>query len=302
MRTPLQGTCPLVSARIGGAMRPVAASRAPQAAARGLARLAASFMVLALLSAAAFAQAGKTASDKRARKVIDEAVAALGGDKFLTIEDRVESGRAYSFYRDELSGLSIAKIYTRYLTVTPSKSGEDLGLRERQAFGKDQDTATVFREDEAVNINWRGAKPVPKEQFARYKDSTLRNIFYILRQRLNEPGLNFESRGLEVMDYQPTEVVDIIDSENRVTTVYFHQSTKLPVAQKYSSRDPQTKERNDEVTRFGRYRDNGGIQWPQQITRERNGEKIFQIFSESVTFNQDLTDDLFSTLAVTRKK
>ncbi len=245
---------------------------------------------------------GKTAADERAKKVINEAVAALGGAKFLNVEDRIESGRAYSFYHERLSGLSIAKIYTRYLTVAPSKSGAELGIRERQAFGKNQDTATVFREDEAANINWRGAKPVPKEQFARYKDSMLRNIFYILRQRFNEPGLVFESRGAAVVDYQPVEVVDIIDSENRLVTVYFHQSTKLPVAQKYSWRDPATKERNDETTRFGRYRDNDGIQWPQEITRERNGEKIYQIFSESVTFNQDLTDELFNIAALPANK
>jgi hypothetical protein len=258
-------------------------------------------LALCIASFHAFAQ-GHTESDARAKRVIDDALAALGGQKFLNMQDRVESGRAYSFYNDRLSGLSIAKIYTRYLTVPPSQSGEELGLRERQVFGKDQDTAVVFREDGAVNINWRGAKDVPKEQFARFKDSTFRNVFYILRQRLKEPGLIFESRGSEVVDYQPVEVIDITDSANRVVTVYFHQSTKLPVAQKFIWRDPQTKERNEEITRFARYRDNGGIQWPQQITRERNGEKNYQIFAESVAFNQDLTDDLFSLTVLTKKK
>ena len=60
---------------------------------------------------AAFSQT--TAGDKRAKQVIDDAIAALGGDRFLNMEDRTESGRAYSFYNDRLSGLSIAKIYTR---------------------------------------------------------------------------------------------------------------------------------------------------------------------------------------------
>src|SRR5262249_53268835 len=65
-------------------------------------------------------------ADKRGKQVIDDAVAALGGAKFLAMEDRVEAGRAYSFYREQLSGLSIAKIYTRYLGVAPGKTGEDL--------------------------------------------------------------------------------------------------------------------------------------------------------------------------------
>src|SRR5439155_20566962 len=93
----------------------------------------------------------------------------------------------------------------------------------------------------------------------------------------------------------PVDVVEITDSANRTVTVYFHQSTKLPVRQAWVWRDPQTRERNEEITRFSRYRDiGGGVQWPHQILRERNGEKIYEMFSESVTFNQDLTDNLFS--------
>lgn len=113
--------------------------------------------------------------------------------------------------------------------------------------------------------------------------------------------MTFEFRGSDVVDHQPVEVLDIIDSENRQVTVYFHQTTKLPVKQFFTHLDPKTKDRIDEVTYYSRYRTTGGIQWPQEITRERNGEKIYQIFAESVRFNQDLTDDLFSTTTLTGK-
>ena len=222
---------------------------------------------------------------------------ALGGQKFLTMEDRVETGRAYSFYRNDLSGLSIAKIYTRYVTVNPLKSGVELGVRERQAFGKNEDSAVVFREEGAAELNWRGAKEIPAEDFARYRNTTLHNILYILRMRLHETGMVFEFAGADVVDRVPVNIVNVIDSENRAVKVYFHSTTKLPVKQTFSRLDPKTKERDEEVTRFDRYREDNGIQWPHQITRERNGDKIYQIFAESVAFNQDLTDDLFSLKA-----
>jgi hypothetical protein len=218
------------------------------------------------------------------------------------VQDRVEIGRAYSFYHEQLSGLSIARIFTRYLTVNPNKTGHDLGLRERQAYGKNEDTAIVFTESGAANINWRGPKPVPEDDFERYRDSTLRNILYILRFRLHEKGMTFESRGSDVVDHLPVDIVEIADAENRSVTVMFHQITKLPVKQMFSWRDAKTHERNDEVTYFARYRESDGIQWPQEVTRERNGDKIFQLFAETVKFNQDLTDDLFSTTSPTRKK
>jgi len=237
-------------------------------------------------------------ADERGKKVVDDAVAALGGSKFLEMEDRVESGRAYSFYHEQLSGLSIARIYTRYLDVTAGKTGEELGVRERQAFGKNDDWAVVFREDGGWELTYRGAKQLPAERFERYRDSTLRDLFYILRERLNEKGMTFESRGLDVFENQPVEIVDITDAQDRTTTAYFQQITKLPVGQVFSWRDPKTKERNDEVSRFARYREVNGIQWPHQITRERNGDKIYEIFADSVTFNQDLTDDFFSPVAI----
>jgi hypothetical protein len=36
------------------------------------------------------------------------------------------------------------------------------------------------------------------------------------------------------------------------------------------------------------------VQWPFDIRRDRNGEKIFEMFSESVEINKDLKDSLFT--------
>src|SRR5579872_2772903 len=157
------------------------------------------FTLLALVSTA------ETPESARGKKVIDDAIGALGGDKFLQMQDRVETGRAYSFYRDNLSGLSIARIYTRYLTVDPTKSAHELGVRERQSFGKNEDSAVVLREDGGANITYRGPKPIPIEDFERYRETTLHNIFYILRQRLHEPGMDFEFVGSDVVDRLPVD-------------------------------------------------------------------------------------------------
>jgi hypothetical protein len=232
---------------------------------------------------------------ERGKRVVDEALAALGGDHYLAMRDRVESGRVYSFYRERLSGLSRATIYTRYLVRPEPPSPGVFAIRERQAFGKSEESATLFAEGQGWDITFRGARPLDEKLVARYKDSTLHNIFYILRQRLGEPGLIFESQGSDVYENQPVEIVDITDADNRVVTVYFHQSTKLPIRQIYYRRDPLTKERDEEVSVFSKYRDVGhGVQWPFTIQRQRNGDKTFEIYSDSVTVNRDLTDNMFT--------
>jgi hypothetical protein len=246
------------------------------------------FVVLFLCSFLAFAETNQ----EKGKRIVDEALAALGGEKFLAVKDRLETGRAYSFYRDELTGLARAKIYTRYLDKAPAGQ---LAQHERQSFGKDDDQIILFLPDNAYQITYRGARPLQGQRFARYLDSTRRNIFYILRHRLNEPGLTFEAQSATVWQNTPVEIVDITDAENNTVTVYFHRTTKLPVRQMFVRRDPKTKERIEEVSIFSKYRDVGdGVQWPFVIMAERNGEKLFELYSETVTINQGLTDDLFT--------
>ncbi len=236
---------------------------------------------------------------QRGKRIVDEAVAALGGPKFLSMTDRVESGRAYSFYREQLTGLAVAKIYTRYRAVPGSK----LQVEEREAFGKKEESIVLFLPDgEGYEMTFRGARPLPSDRIARYMDTTTYNIFYILHTRLKEPGMTFESKGSDVIDNMPVEIVDITDSLNRVTTVYFHRSTKLPVRQVFHRRDPTTKDKDEEVTLFSKYRDAGnGVQWPFAIQRERNGEKLYELYSDSVTIDQGLPDSLFSLPAGVKK-
>jgi hypothetical protein len=228
----------------------------------------------------------------RGKRLVNECLAALGGDRFLNMTDRVETGRAYSFYREQVSGLSIAKLYTRYRSMT-TDTAETLAVEEREYFGKKADSSVLFSTTEAFELSFRGARPLRVERFARYKETTIRDIFYILRIRLKEAGMIFESRGADVIDNRPVEIVDIADAQNRVTTVYFDQTTKLPMRQKFDRRNLETKEKDTEVTTFTKYRDVDGVQWPFDMHRERNGEKIYEMFSDSCDINKGITDDRF---------
>jgi len=247
-----------------------------------------------LASAAGATAAGAETSAQRGKRVVDAALRAMGGAGFLAMEDRTEAGRAYSFYREELSGLTRARIYTRYLIRPEPPVAGFFGVRERQVFGKSDDAAVLFTELGAWDVTFRGARPLPDLRLQTYRDSTLRNIFYILRQRLGEPGMTLFSQGSEIFENLPVEVVEIGDSENRLVTVYFSQTTGLPVRQFFQRRNPVSKDKDDEVTLFSKYRDvGGGVMWPYQVLRQRNGEKIFEIFSEQVSINQNLKDNLF---------
>lgn len=224
--------------------------------------------------------------------MIEETLAALGGPAFLAMTDRMERGRLYSFYRERLAGLSRARIYTRYgLAEKPAV----LAVRERQSYlTKDkEDYAVLFEETEGFQVSNRGARPLLPDVWERYEDTTLRNIFYLLRQRRGEPGIIYEHKETSVFENLPVDIVEITDPDNRAVTVYLHRTTKLPVRQVFYRRD-RMRVRHEEVTIFAKYRDvGGGVKWPWNIVRSRDGEKVFELFSDEVEINQKLEAKLF---------
>lgn len=233
------------------------------------------------------AAAGQTPS--RGRAIVDKALEAVGGAAFLNMENRMEKGRLYSFYREQLNGLATARLYTKY-----EKPTGGLGIRERQSFGKkDEDYAYLFTDKEGVQVTYRGVRPLPEGQYEKFVDTTTRNIFYILRYRLDELGMLYEFKETAVIDNNPVEIVDITDGENRVVSVAFHRTTHLPIRQTFFRRDPETKRRTEETTIFNKYRDVGGVMWPWSIVRFRDGNKIFEMYSEDVEINAKLDEDLF---------
>lgn len=103
-------------------------------------------------------------NEQRGKRVVDEALSALGGDHYLAMRDRVEAGRAYSFYNENLTGLALAKIYTRYL-AGPDTPGL-LSVRERQAFGKKGKTSSCLPKAPATKSLFGARALSPRPAFS----------------------------------------------------------------------------------------------------------------------------------------
>ena len=226
----------------------------------------------------------------KGRQIIDQAIAALGGDRFLHMRNHIASGRIYSFFHDEMSGLDLAKVYVAYLDQAP---GNGVAVTEREVLGKKQDYSYLFLEDQGWDVTYRGARPIPDETWDRYVRTTRNDILYFLRERLKEPGLTFDFVGSDVYVSTHVEIVDITDAQDQTIRVYFDHNTMLPIHETYTWLDPLTKEHNDEVIDFDKYRDAGGVKWPFSVERQRNGYKTYQIFASNVEVDQPLPPNIF---------
>lgn len=249
-------------------------------------------VLIAAAACCTFAAAAQETQQQHGRRVVNDALQALGGNAFLHVQDRVETGRAYSFYNQQLSGVEIATIYTRYLAPVPGK----MELREHESFGRNKGEAGVLiTEDHGWEYNYHGARPMDEERLADFRQSMLLNIFYILRMRLDEPGLTCYFMGSDRFEAKPVNIVDITDAAGNTVTVHFSPSTKLPLRQSFKHRNATYHDFDTEVTVFDKYREvSGGVMWPYDIHRERNGQKLYEMYADSVEINQNLTDETFS--------
>jgi hypothetical protein len=234
----------------------------------------------AVLALPAGLRAAETLQEK-GKRVMNQCIQGLGGDAFRQMPGRLEVGRSFRFYNDTLTGLFPAKIYTKYLESQP---GNALREVQRQELGKKGDEAVILTATSGWDITYKGAEAVTQENLDKFREILLTDIFYILRVRLDEPNTTFFSNGADVIDNQPTEIVDYYDADNRSVKVWINSTTWLPVRQLVKRWDPLIKDRRDEFTRFTKYRDAGnGVMWPHEIQRDRDGEKTYQLISDRVT-------------------
>ena len=254
------------------------------------------FLLAAAASIPAVPALAAGSAGDRGKRLAEKIVDGLGGDGFRNMHTRTEIGRAYSFYREQLTGLSLARIYTRYGESSSDNADEGGGLREmqRQVFGKNQDEAVLFTASEAFDVTYRGAKPLADERVKQFRETTLHDVFYILRERYTEPGIEFEDAGADIIENQAVQTLDVFDAENRQLRVWVNSISFLPVKQRFRRWDPIVNDWREEVTHYTKYRDVGhGVMWPYSTERERDTEKIYEMSSEHVTIDDALPESMF---------
>lgn len=227
------------------------------------------------------------------KQLLQQALEALGGDAFLQIRTLHQVGRAYAFYHENLRGLAVMNLYQQFEPMPPSHEAGWLPISRREVYTEEGDYYSLYQNGKGWEVTYQGARPLPEDRQFRYRDSARRDIFYMLRYRLNEEGMYFYHKGLEIVDNTPTDAVEVFDAEGLGVTYNFRRSDHFPVQQSYQQRDPQTGIPEDVREIFSRYRATGGVTLPWNLRVERDGEKVFEFFGRSAEINSKLPRDTF---------
>ncbi len=171
-------------------------------------------------------------NEQKGKRIVDEAVAALGGPAYLgDAEPRGIRADLRLLSREALRTGCFDSVH-----LIPGSAGGAgagfgagfMGERVRDARGKKLDDVILYIDGTGYEITFRGARPLADAVINQFRVATMHNIFYILRERLAEPGMIFESHGADFFENRPVETVEITDANNDTVTGVFRSGYKAP--------------------------------------------------------------------------
>jgi len=282
------------------------------------------FALLFLLSGFAFAQAGdappprapETAqpappaavnlndSDnaRQARTVLDRTVQALGGQAYLTYENKEESGRYYPFYHGRTGSTGIPYnyyveypsrdrfeiVHTKDIHVIPG-SIDIGGVKVAGKF----DLVQIFNGNKGFELTYKGTAALEPEDVQNHLRRRQHSLEAVFRRWVGDPKVALFYEGQAVVDGKQTEGVSLLNSQNDSVSVYLDINTHYPVKISYSWRDPKDKQKNEEYEIYDNYKLVQGIWTAHAISRYFNGDTSQQRFITTASYNQKLSDSMF---------
>lgn len=233
--------------------------------------------------------------ETKARNVIQAAIAALGGDKYLSIKNVHHSGRYFVFGKRGLRGFVR---YWDWTTYQPIKSRFQMGEGKRQ-------------EVEIYNLELRKAwklegkntvEEKTEEDIKRWEKSVRKDVNVLLKTRLNEEGLSLFYYGpKDISGSGNYEAVEFLDAMNNSVVVYFGLDNHLPMRVEYESRDRLgiLQKREQE---FINWHTIAGVQTPLRSDSYTDGKLSGQVHLEEISYNVDIPSQYFLEPQVEKKE
>jgi hypothetical protein len=232
-------------------------------------------------NAAPSAAMASNPSAQKAHKLLDQMIAALGGDAWLNYTTREEQGRGYSFFHGKPT--SAGTIFWRFYEY-PDK--------ERRELTKQRDVIYIYNGSKGYEKTYKGTAPEDQkamDEIIRRRDHSLE---VVIRQWLRDPQTILMYSGQTVADQQLVDVVSILNSKNDEVSIGIDINSHLPINRRYTWRDPDKYKVEDEIV-YGNYRSVQGIMTPYTITLKRDDEITGQNFLNKVEYNHTYNAGFF---------
>jgi hypothetical protein len=249
-------------------------------------------------------------SAAKAKQVLQQVITALGGPAYLNVRDTQCDGRAAEFgtagtlmgftlFRD--SWLLPDKNRTEYFTKGEHTilgfflGSDDLLITHGGA------TITVFSGKEGWSLDKSGVSEQAEDLIKDFNEQVTSGMNNMLRRRMNQPGVDAQYAGTDLIDLKEAEWIEFTDSDHRVMRLGIDKYTHLPLRWVVATRDPETRVTTEAITSYTQYMALDGVKTPLSIELSRNDRKLSQTFLTVCKYNSDLAPDLFTRAALEQR-
>src|SRR5215471_2452403 len=218
------------------------------------------FFIALLLGTALWAQApappqnppaALDENQAKARALLDQMIAALGGQAYLNYQDSEQEGRGYGFTEAQAYGGGVGQSGTgigvafHQMWKWPDKERFELTATyfgyNPIPFSKQTSKATVleiFNADQGYEVTPSSTAFQTREAMADYLRRRSHSLATVLRDWLKQPGVMLFYEGQALAEQKTTEQVSVAGPGGDMVTIYIDVFTHLPIKKTYTFRNP----------------------------------------------------------------
>jgi hypothetical protein len=244
----------------------------------------------------------------KARQLLNQSIQALGGGLFRNQTESECSGRVAQFDRNGgLLGYSLVRSYWQYPDknrteyIVKSTKGGLLAVLWGNMPVKGGDLIQVIDGDKGWTMDKSGVSEADATVVADFQAALKRQVRNLLLHRADEPGVFLHYAGLGTADMREVEWIDFSDEDDRTVRLALDRLTHLPERTIAVTPNEEMHDKDEDITIYTNYDLQQGVQVPKQITRERNGRRINQIFYDTCNNAPNLPADFFTEEGLRKK-
>lgn len=233
-----------------------------------------------------------TPEQQQGRKLLDQMIAALGGDKWIHRGTERLEGKGATFYKSAPNPYETQ--FEEYLRLEPfgervvivSKMGVFIPTSHR-------DVAEVWTPEDGYQVTFRGKKELPKSDVEDFERRRRHSLDVVVNDWLKRPGTLVTFEGSSMEDRRLVDKVSVLTADNDAVELSLDQETHLPRSRSFQWRDATYKDLDTDVERYDDWQPKQGLMAALTITRYRNGDMVSQRFLTKVEYGLPLSPDLF---------
>jgi hypothetical protein len=249
-------------------------------------------------------------SAAKAKGVLRQVIATLGGSAYLNVRDSDCDGRVAQFGS---SGDLMGFTSFRDLWLLPAKDRVEYISKSEHtvlAFLLGADglsishggvLVTVSDGDQGWILDKSGVIDQPEDVTKNFAEQVKSGMNNMLRSRMNEDGVEFRYAGTDIVDLKEVEWIEFTDRDHRALRMAAEKSTHLPLRWVVEKRDPETRERTEIATSYTQFIALDGVLTPLSITRTQNGRRVTQTYLTSCKYNSNLSPQLFTRASLEQR-